>query len=450
MSTAREQLLAFIADPDRAFDQKPADLEPAQRQALQELFAVRRTQIPLLARRAEDAGLERIRGFADAVPLLFAHTVYKSYPHSFVEQGRWDRMLQWLQTLSVSKVTDVDVGGVRDIDDWLERLWSAGHAVLATSGSSGKCSFLNHTMQDRARKTEHFKYSVGWPYIRSSPTRELFWLGPGFGRNSAVEAFISNAENWGRPGDVHSLSQPLRISDVSRMAAMRKRMADGSATPDEIAAFEAEQVRRSTESRDDFYRLVERLLSLRREPIYVTGLWSQHMAIIARARELGVGDGEFHAETIVGAGGGIKGISLPPDYKEQVARFYGNVIRPVSYGMTELALLMPRCEAERYHIPPGLIALPLDEPGERLLTAADGPDGIVTARFGFVDLVYEGRWSGLITGDKIQMDLKDRCPCGRWGHTILDTITRFAQSGQDDHIGCAGTIDAYIRGSVAA
>jgi hypothetical protein len=30
------------------------------------------------------------------VPLLFAHTVYKSYPPSFVEKGRWDRLLQWL------------------------------------------------------------------------------------------------------------------------------------------------------------------------------------------------------------------------------------------------------------------------------------------------------------------------------------------------------------------
>jgi hypothetical protein len=33
---------------------------------------------------------------------------------------------------------------------------------------------------------------------------------------------------------------------------------------------------------------------------------------------------------------------------------------------------------------------------------------------------------------------------------LLDNITRYAQPGEDDHIGCAGTIDGYIRGALAA
>ena len=451
MTTHRQQLLDFIPDPDRAYDQEPSDLAPLQLQAAQALFEERRGQIPLVARRAEEAGIQSIRSFDDLVPLLFAHTAYKSYPQSFIDQGRWDRMLQWLQTLSVAKVTDVDVSGVRNVDDWLEALWAAGHAVLATSGSSGKCSFLNHTMGDRRLKTTHFKYTVGWPYVQARPDREFFWLGPSFGRNSAVEAFHSNAENWGKPGHIHALdSQPLLISDVSRMAALRKSIAEGKATPAEIEAYEMEGARKAAAASADFEKLVDTLLDHRREPIYVTGLWSQHMLIIRRARERGIGDGEFHPQTIVGAGGGIKGVALPPDYKEQVDRFYGSVIRPASYGMTELAMMLPRCERGRYHVPPALIALPLDGEGERLLTPADAVDGIVEGRFGFVDLSYEGRWGGLITGDKVQMDLGGRCPCGRRGHTILDSITRYTQAGQSDHIGCAGTIDAYIRGAVAA
>ena len=90
--------------------------------------------------------------------------------------------------------------------------------------------------------------------------------------------------------------------------------------------------------------------------------------------------------------------------------------------------------------------LPLDEKGERLLTSADSADGLVEARFGFLDLVYEGRWGGLITGDKVTVDFSEHCVCGRSGPTLLDNIGRFAQAGQNDHIGCAGTIDAYIRG----
>jgi hypothetical protein len=195
-------------------------------------------------------------------------------------------------------------------------------------------------------------------------------------------------------------------------------------------------------------KLVDTILDRRREPMMVAGMWAQYMALIARARERGIGDGEFHPRTVVNAGGGVKGVVLPDDYKEQVARFVGPVIRPGAYGMTELAQVMPRCEAGRYHRAPGLIWLILDRDGERLLSATDGEDGVVEGRFAFLDLLYEGRWGGLITGDKVTVDFKPRCPCGRHGPTLFDTISRFAAIGEDDHIGCAGTVDAYIRGAI--
>ena len=36
----------------------------------------------------------------------------------------------------------------------------------------------------------------------------------------------------------------------------------------------------------------------------LSGLLAQHMAIVRRARERGIGDGEFHPQSIVMAGGG--------------------------------------------------------------------------------------------------------------------------------------------------
>jgi hypothetical protein len=279
----------------------------------------------------------------------------------------------------------------------------------------------------------------------------MFWLGPMVGRNSAVEAAISNAENWGRPGEIYSLKEPLLISEVSRDAAMRKKMVEGTATPGEIKSYEEQLGAKVSRTMQEMTGLADKILERRREPMYLTGMWAQHMLILRRARELGIGDGEFHPQTVVGAGGGVKGVALPPDYKEQVDRFYGPVIRPGSYGMTEMASMLPRCEAGRYHAPPSLIMLPLDGPGEKLLGPRDA-DGSsqVTGRFGFLDLLYEGRWGGIITGDKVTVDYSEKCPCGRPGPVVLDTIGRFAQVGEDDHIGCAGTIDAYIRGAVAA
>ena len=455
MTPIRHQLLEMIVDPDTAYDQPASDIAALQLRAVQELFDERRTQIPLLARRAEEAGISRIASLADVVPLLFAHTVYKSYPQGFVDAGRWDRMLQWLNTLSVADVSGVDVADVKDVDDWIERLWSAGHMVLATSGSSGKCSFLNHTRGDDALKKRHFRHSVAWPLAKPSENpadaRPVFWLGPIKGPNSAIAAANINAANWGRPGATFSLGdEPLRIADVSRMAAMRKKMADGTAAPEEIAAFEAEARAKAAAAQAAMRQLADTILDHRHEPMMLSGLWAQFMTLIARARERGIGDGEFHPQSIVSAGGGVKGVALPDDYKEQVDRFFGPVIRPGAYGMTELAQVMPRCEAGRYHRAPGLVWLILDRDGERLLTEADAKDGLVEGRFGFVDLLYEGRWGGLITGDKVTADFKPRCPCGRHGPTLLDNISRFANPGEDDHIGCAGTIDGYIRGAIGA
>ena len=115
---------------------------------------------------------------------------------------------------------------------------------------------------------------------------------------------------------------------------------------------------------DALNELVDTILAHRNEPIILTGLWAQHMAIIRRARELGIPDGAFHPKSYISAGGGVKGVSLPPDYIEQVDRFWGPVIRGTGYGMTEMLQLLPRCEQRRYHCPPGLIMLLLDQPGE--------------------------------------------------------------------------------------
>jgi hypothetical protein len=451
LNDTRTALLDMIEDPDSAYDQPWADLASIRLQAADDLFQERREQIPLLAARAEEAGVDKIGDFADLVPLLFAHTAYKSYPPSFYERGRWDRMLQWLDTLSVDDVTGVDVDGVTGVDEWIERLWDAGHAVIATSGSTGKCSFLNQTTGDRARRTRHFRYTSGWPFARADQDHACFWLGPSSGRTSAVEAFRANAENWGRPGAVHALSdEPLLISEVSEMAAFRTRMASGTATPDEIADVERRGVAKAARVRADLLEFAGRIVEHRHEPIFLSGMWAQHLTIIERARELGVGDGEFHPASVIGAGGGVKGVTLPPDYKEQVDRFYGDVVRFTVYGMTEMAQPLPRCEANRYHAAPGLIMLPLDVTGDRLLTADDAVDGRVEARFGFLDLAFDGRWGGLISGDKVTVDFAAKCPCGRHGPTLLDDIGRFAGAGQGDHIGCAGTIDAYIRGAAGA
>jgi hypothetical protein len=110
--------------------------------------------------------------------------------------------------------------------------------------------------------------------------------------------------------------------------------------------------------------------------------------------------------------------------------------------MREINTTFPLCIAERYHIPPWVIALPLDANGEELLDAGDGE---IEGRAAFMDLSIEGRWGGIISGDKVSISFAE-CPCGHQGPTVGRDIMRFSDLPDGDKISCAGSIDAYVRG----
>ena len=84
--SARQELITMIERED-SFDLPLSLLQPLRLEAARELFQERREQVPILQRRAEDSGIKEIRSFDDIVPLLFAHTVYKSYPASLLEMA---------------------------------------------------------------------------------------------------------------------------------------------------------------------------------------------------------------------------------------------------------------------------------------------------------------------------------------------------------------------------
>jgi hypothetical protein len=111
--------------------------------------------------------------------------------------------------------------------------------------------------------------------------------------------------------------------------------------------------------------------------------------------------------------------------------------------MQELNSGMPKCRAgDRYHVPPWIVPMILNKEGDAL---AHQEHGEVEGRAAFFDLSLDGRWGGVITGDKISLDLRP-CSCGNKGPSIRNNIARYADLDGDDKIGCAGTVDAYVRG----
>lgn len=451
MPSAVEQLTRLMTDPD-PYRVPPGDIHALQVRALEECLRERRQQIRVLDRRAREEGIESIRSPEDLVPLLFAHTTYKSYPESLLEKQRWDRLVLWLDALSTQRVENekLDLDGVDDVDEFLARLHRAGHYVFCTSGTSGKCSFLNQTRRDldvtRTVMVETVRWVTGF---EPKQDRATFVLGPHKSPTRYGQLFDGVVEAYGRPDARHYLfDQPLRMADLNRMGVLRRRMAEGTATPGEIEAAEEEGRARQGRMEQRLTAVVDDILARRAEPMVLQGLWAQFWSIVETARKRGIRDGEFHPEIAMFVGGGLKGVSLPEDYREQIQRFFGvdgrNLIDV--YGMQEMAAGFPRCSAGRYHRPPWVVLFVLDREGERLLNPAEGR-GEVDGRMAFFDLSIDGRWGGLISGDRVTVDFSP-CPCGRPSPTVRDVVRYMDLPEGDDKLTCSATVESYVRGMI--
>jgi hypothetical protein len=168
--------------------------------------------------------------------------------------------------------------------------------------------------------------------------------------------------------------------------------------------------------------------------------------MVEYGRELGVEQVGLHSESVLGLGGGTKGVAMPADYRDQVLHWCAPARQCDLYGMSEMSGFALACESGSFHWPPWMELLVLDESGEELLPS----EGVVTGRIGLFDPVYGGRWGGIVTGDRATVDF-GRCSCGRSGPVVQNSITRYGANSAagDDKLLCAATVDAYIREAIA-
>ncbi|MBL7491026.1 hypothetical protein I6A60_09795 [Frankia sp. AgB1.9] len=426
-----------------------AGLAPGIVEALDARFQERRQQVPVLAQRAKAEGVEEIRSAEDLVPLLFPHTTYKSYPETIVAKGRWKQLNRWLDSVSTYRVADVDVAGVEDLDGWIARLEEHGHLVSSSSGTSGKASFLNKTRADRAASGQNLLDSLTWLGLPPSREWHVCPVGPDTGISSAIyirDVFLANY----RKADAFPLPESKPVTDhhryMARLGAMRRAIADGTASPDEVAAFDAEGAARQADVEARLHFLADQIIAHRDENIFFNSMFVLLYRLNEILREKGVKPGDITGLNGLQVAGGLKGMTLPPDYRERIFELLN--IQPSRflhyYAMQEVNLRSVKCLAGRYHVPAGLTLLVLDKNGEALAPLSDGQ---VEGRAAFFDFSVDGRWGATISGDRILADFRV-CSCGREGTTVFEDITRYKDLPDGDKITCAGTMDAYVRGFI--
>jgi hypothetical protein len=441
--------LVELLELDDPFAENGEDVARLRLAAAGERFEEHRKRIGVLDRRAGDTGIDEIRSRADLVPLLFSHTTYKSYPESLIRNGQWERMTKWLTTLSAVEGDTIDLRDVSSVEEWLDRLADAGHFVMASFGTSGKNSFIDHTAEDIDRVNYAvLRYST-WPrpinFDNSWVVISLSRAAEGGGRHRGYYNHLGRIKYLARPGESYCLDEPMSFSELSQIAALRSAIAAGTAVPSDVQQFEKIRAEGEARLRQSVARLTDVVLSHRDEPMMVLGLFPFAWQMVERGRELGVAAANPHPDSVISVSGGSKGLVLPPDFKEQIYAWFAPASHYEQYGMSEMAGYARKCETGFYHWPPWTELLILDETGEELL-----PDeGRVTGRLALFDPLYSGRWGGVVSADKVNANF-GRCTCGRPGPTIDDSITRFGADspGGDDKLTCAAAVDAYVREAI--
>ncbi len=449
MGAAADTLTAMIDAPDR-FTHSAEALKTAQIAALDERLREKRDHIKLVRLRADDEGVDSIRSLEEAVPLLLPHTAYKSYPETFLTEKRWDRLTRWLGTVSAYPTDNVDLSNITEIDQWVDACAAAGRFVSCSSGTTGKSAMLVASQHDLDFSSKDGVLATEWGSdirtgdmrVRAGPVGAVAYTPRNAAMGQALAAAFNDPAKPGYTPDI----KPLTVGSLTEMITLRKAITDGTARPDEIAAYEAESTARAEALAAAQIGAVDDVIARRGEKLYLMGLWGSMHPFAVAVRERGYSAKDFHPQNGLYIGGGLKRAKLPADYREFVYETFN--IQPTyryqMYGMQELGSSMPRCqEGQRYHVPPWLVVLPLDKDGSTLQPGWG--KGQVEGRAAFFDLSMDGRWGGVISGDHIHVDFEP-CACGNASPSISDDIYRYADLEGDDKIGCAGTVDAYVRG----
>jgi hypothetical protein len=433
---ATTKLMAYM-DHVEPWDYDAGELEPVWVEAINERLVECRGSVKVLDRILEATGIDTVDSLKQVVPLLFPHSVYKSYPETFVRKGAWDRMSSWVDTLAKYRVEGIDHEGIEDVDGWMARLHEAGHFVFATSGTTGKHSYLDMSALD----LETIALSQFPRGVPADQSWAVFVCGPRTAPSKAAMYFRAFAERFGHPDKTYFMShEPMRMADLTKAAELRKAMADGTATPGAIAAFERETREKQARADTDELVMAKALLELRTERVMLVGLLPAMFRLAKQVKALGFPNGGLHPDSYISVGGGSKGTDIPADWRQQLEELFGVEVQ-LRYGFQETNGGARLLNDGLYHFPAWKIPLVLDDSGEHLL---EPRSGVVTGRLGAFDVSVDGRWGGVITGDQVVAHY-DAAP----GFGVESKIERYsAMQGGDDKLSCSGTFDAFVRGFV--
>jgi hypothetical protein len=452
VTTEDSEVERFMTEPDRFFDLSATAMHSVprgrmlelQRAALARRFEQQRDRIPMVAKLAERQGITSLDEIEDVVPLLFEHTMYKSYPLALLERQQFDKLTSWMGKLTAVALSDVDVSACASIDGWVQTIADVTDVdVVFSSGTSGTMSFFPWSVRDLQLKWHClYVHVLGYASSGDDPAQPCHYLSSSQRtRRNYMAEFVTG----GQPEYCHMRNPGGQSADLGWLAArMRLAAARGDASrvkvPESLLARRAElkELKAGEEARDRSWQAT--LERLQGERI----VWMVYPFEVYDLAVERIAHGErwtFAPESALVLIGGPKGREIPADWRSTVEQFLSNPVR-ASYGMTELSLVALECSAGRYHIPPWIVPLILDPETSALLPRA----GVQRGRAAYFDLLPQDHWGGFMSGDEIEVDFDSACECGATTYHFAPEIVRLSDKrGGTDKISCAATPQAHAE-----
>jgi hypothetical protein len=441
----------------------PAHARQSRRDVVRRNHRHYRNRIPLYRQITDRAGVNDDASFDTlAHSMLLPDVIFKSYPQSLLDKRDFAGMNQWLRTIFHDEVT-TPTDDLETVDDWLASLEERGIHVAYSSGTSGNLSFVPRD-------------SYGWWLFREGSLHYAPFLLARRGVIGGVKAPLAMfAGRTLSPARFRQIFNRLGLGDfdgiflnfsggnqgtqlVGQELAKRVRKANflyptkisatairalarAQASPAERAQTEMfldATVRRKEENFERMLRATRtaiddgQRLMVFGAPFLVKEFCDR---ILASGKPVALPAG-----SIVGYGGGWKtfdGEALSElALLDLIERAIGVKKQFVieAYSMTEIGAIMMKCVHGRFHVPPQLETIILDD----ALEPVEGED--VTGILGVMDPFAVSYPGFLITGDNVHRT-RSLCPCGLDGETIL-SVSR-AQGAEVK--GCGGivaTVDA--------
>ena len=357
---------------------------------------------------AGPAGLEVI-----ASGLMFSG-LFKSYDPERLRAFDFAAMTDWLRTVSTG-VPALDLEDVGGVSAWRDRLRQAGIFLSFSSGTSGRMSFV-------PRDRDTFRALVGNSASYADPGLPL----------AGFDCLVLGPRGDG----VGLLDAGNGLARASRRSHF---LLEDALTADAVSAGAPFAGGRDRGAMDDAAIAFVRAAIGDARPLLVFGAPFQVRRfaerVLARAGRLAAPEG-----SVLVTGGGWKSFAGEKLSRAELLRLAGEALGLApercidSYSTAEINAALASCREGRYHVPPLMEAVVLDD----ALQGAPGRPG--QGLLGFLDPFATSYPGFVITGDRAVLG-RGRCGCGRSGTFIDGEIERAPGA---EIRGCGGLLGSML------